>query len=67
MTLTPELQAKIDAMTYMEMLKQWRFAPIGDEIMQGESGDYWAKRMFALRDADPLAAVHASKMITWEG
>lgn len=66
MKLTPELKAKIDAMTYTEMLGKWRFAPLGDELFADESGEYFGYRMFSLKDADPGAAVAASKAIGWD-
>lgn len=65
MKLTPEMKAEIDAMSYEDLLRGWRFAKIGDERFQGEVGEYWGKRMFGLRDADPAAAVAASKRIGW--
>ena len=66
MTLTDNLRQQIDNMDYRSMLSQWRFANIGDSMFQGESGEYFSKRMFALRDADPQAAVSASKSIGWD-
>ena len=66
MKLTDELRKEIDGMSYVGMLYKWRFAPIGDELFQDESGKYFSNRMFALRDADPDAAVTASKKIGWE-
>ena len=66
MKLTPELKAKLDNSSYAELLSHWRFAPIGDEIFQDESGKYYQEVMFAKRDADPAAAVCASKSIGWE-
>lgn len=67
MKLTEELKGKIDAMTYAQMLARWRNTPLGDSMFQGESGDYWAKRMAELR-AQPggdAAHVKASKEIGW--
>ena len=65
MELTEELKAKIDAMSYMEMLGQWRFAEVGSPWFQGEVGKYFSDSMFGKRDADPEAAVAASKAIGW--
>ena len=65
MNLTPELKEQINAMSYMDMLALWRFAPPGDEMFQGESGEYFGKCMFTKRDANPGAAVAASKAIGW--
>ena len=62
MKLTQELKDQISAMSYTEMLSLWRFASIGE----GESGEYFGKRLFSARDADPNAAVAASKYIGWE-
>ena len=65
MKLTDELKQKIDNMSYADMLAKWRFAPIGDNLFQDDSGKYFSDRMFALRDAKPEAAVAASKAIGW--
>ena len=45
MKLTQEVKAQIDNMLYVEMLQSWRFASAGDEMFQGESGEYFAKVM----------------------
>lgn len=61
-----ETKARIDGMTYIEMLRLWRFSPIGgNTLFQGETGKYFAKRMRELRDADPAGAVAASKQVGW--
>lgn len=67
MKLTDELKADIDAKTYVSLLRTWRFAPSGDEMFQGESGDYWAKRMKELRSQPGGDEMHtrASKSIGW--
>jgi hypothetical protein len=36
---------RIDGMNYEQMLRRWRFAPIGDPMFQGETGDYFAEVM----------------------
>lgn len=67
MQLTDQLKQKIDAMSYESLLREWRFAPIGSSMFQGESGDYFAARMAELRkcpDGD-LEHVMASKSIGW--
>lgn len=66
MELTEEIKTKIDALTYAQLLRQWRFAPLGDPMFQGETGKYWGTRLSELRDADPEGAVLASKAIGWE-
>ena len=66
MTLTNEIRDRIDKMTYTEMLGLWRFAPAGDTMFQGESGDYFAQRMQDLRESEDVDHVGASKAIGWE-
>jgi hypothetical protein len=65
MNLTDENKAYIDNLSYEELLEKWRFAPAGYEWFQGETGNYWGKRMSELREkgADHVAA---SKAIGWE-
>jgi hypothetical protein len=67
MKLTPELKATIDAKSYTQLLSGWRFAPMGDTWFQGETGDYWEKRMAELRAQPGGDARHtsASKAIGW--
>lgn len=67
MILTEALQREIDALSYVELLRRWRFAPTGDQMFQGESGDYFARRMAQLR-AEPGGQdkhTSASKAIGW--
>jgi len=42
--IDPEMEAKIDLMTQEEMCRAWRFAPPGDPMFQGETGEYFMKR-----------------------
>ncbi len=66
MKLTAELKAKIDAMSYEQLLRRWRFAPIGDQMFQDESGDYFKQRMAEVRaTVGDAAHVSASKAIGW--
>jgi len=46
MVLTEEVKAHIDRMSHVEMCREWRFAPIGSPLFQGESGEYFQKRLF---------------------
>ena len=65
--IDPKLKATIDTMSYEALLSRWRFAPVGDPMFQGEAGDYYAKRMTAMR-AEPGGQdrhVSASKGIGW--
>ena len=63
--LTPQNKTYIDGLSYDELLRHWRFAPIGDQRFQGETGDYWAKRMAEMRDAG-ADHVGASKRAGWD-
>ena len=66
MDLTPENKASIDKMDYEGLLHRWRNAPIGDPWFQGETGEYWGKRMKELREQS-ANHVQASKNIGWGG
>jgi len=64
--LTPEVKAEIDAMTYEQLLRRWRFATLGNPMFQGERGSYFADRMSELRrKIGHDAAVQASKNVGW--
>ena len=62
--MTLEQKAWIDGASYAELLKRWRFAPSGDEMFQGDTGEYYKRVMFAKRDACDAVAV--SKAVGWE-
>ena len=64
MDLTPENKETIDGMSYGNLLAKWRFAPVGDPWFQGETGDYWSKRMKELKNQG-ANHVGASKRIGW--
>lgn len=49
MDLTIENKEYIDSLSYTQLLERCRFAPIGDEWFQGETGKYWGERMGKLR------------------
>lgn len=68
MKLTADVKARIDQLYYDQLLFTWRNAPLGDPMMQGESGQYWSKRMRDLRDAPGGDDRHvdASKKVGWE-
>ena len=63
MDLTPELKADIDSKSHYELLSKIRYAPMGDEMMQGETGHYWLERREIERDKDPGQAVADSKAL----
>ena len=66
MDLTEQRKVYIDGLSHFELLERWRFAPLGDPLFQGETGDYWAKRMKELRAKNPMKAVQDSKDLGWK-
>ena len=67
MKLTEEIRARIDGMSYRDMLALWRFAPAGEPIFQDESGQYYSRVMFEKRgQVGPAEAVAASKSVGWD-
>jgi hypothetical protein len=66
MKLTPELKNEIDLMGVYGLLHGVRFHRAGAECMQGESGEYWMKRLAELREQDNDAYVRASKDMGWK-
>ena len=66
--MTDEMKARIDGMSYGELLRKWRFAPVGDPMFQGEAGDYFGERMKELRSRPGGDEKHvsASKSIGWD-
>ena len=65
MKLTSVNKQIIDNLSYESLLQQWRFAPAGDLMFQGETGIYWGKRMNELRN-EGADHVGASKRVGWE-
>ena len=61
--INEQIKSWIDNASYESLLSKWRFAPAGDPYFQGETGDYYKKVMCEKRDANPAAAVSASKRI----
>ena len=59
--MSPEQKAKIDNMTQLELCKIWRFAPVGDSLLQGDTGDYFSK---ALKEKGGFTP-EISKQIGW--
>lgn len=64
--LTEELKRQIDAMDYENMMRDWRFAPVGDPMFQGDSGKYYSEVMRKKRKAiSDEERVDVSKRIGW--
>ncbi len=64
MKLTEENKKHIDSLGYEELLRCWRFAPVGSPWFKGETCIYWKQRMNELR-AQGADHVGASKSIGW--
>lgn len=65
MELTNKRKWYIDTLTHYELLRKVRFAPAGDEWMQGETGEYWLQRLAEKKAEDPAQAVADSKELGW--
>lgn len=64
MDLTEKNKNYINSLSYQSLLSRWRFASTGDPMFQGETGEYWSKRMEELRNQG-ADHVGASKTIGW--
>ena len=62
--MTPEQKEWIDNASYETLLRKWRFAPFGDPLLQGETGQYFAKKMGEKKQT--CDHVQASKNVGWE-
>ena len=60
--MTPGQKALIDAMSRYELCRIWRFAKIGDPLLQNETGEYFKKRLDELGGFSP----EISKSLGWE-
>ena len=54
----------IDAATYQDLLRKWRFASVGDPMFQGEIGEYYSKVMAEKRKT--ADHIQASKNVGWD-
>jgi len=68
MELTEAVKVVIDNMDYHSMLRRWRRAPSNDPFINGESGEYLARRMVEMRKKPGGQTKHivASKAVGWE-
>lgn len=48
-----------------DLLRRWRFEPIGSAWFVGEVGKAFTKRMSKVREEDPAAWAAASKRVGW--
>lgn len=59
--MTDEQKKIIDSMTQLQLCRKWRFALAGDPLFQGDTGDYFAKRLKEMGGMTP----EISKEIGW--
>ena len=43
--MTKEQKEAIDSMSQYGLCSKWRFAEVGDPLFQGDTGDYFAKKL----------------------
>ena len=60
--MTDDEKKQIDEMTQYEMCRLWRFAKTGHRLLQGDTGDYFAKVLKEKGGFTP----EISKEIGWE-
>lgn len=66
MEMTEKQKNWIDTASYYQLLKQWRFAPAGDPIFQGEVGNYYSEIMSQRKkEVGNENHVATSKSIGW--
>lgn len=66
--LPQEIKTKIDQMSYEQMLRLNRYAPVGEPLFQGVTGTYFFENMSKKKDELPLGEhVRISKLIGWDG
>jgi hypothetical protein len=65
--MTPEQKQWIDEASLEDLLRKWRFAPSGDLMFQGDTGEYYKEKMWDKRDkAGSTEWTRVSKLIGWD-
>lgn len=62
--LTPELKKQIEALSYEDMLRIWRFEPSGHPLLIGEVGEYFSLQMDLKRES--VDYVEVSKRVGFQ-
>lgn len=62
MTEKEMMRKWIDNASYEDLLRKWRFAPVGDPFFQGEMGNYYQEVMNKKKGPDHAAI---GKRIGW--
>ena len=65
MELTDENKRFIDSLSHYDLLRKWRFGLVGDSWFQGETDEYWKRRLEIKREENPSQAIQDSKEIGW--
>ena len=60
--MTDTEKSIIDGMSQYGLCRMWRFAKFGEPLLQGDTGDYFAKRMKEKGGMTPTI----SKTLGWE-
>ena len=53
----------IDSADYEQLLRRWRYAPVGDSMFQGDTGQYYQETLFRKRDELGQQAAEISKSL----
>ena len=62
-----EMKTWIDHASYEQLLRKWRFAPIGDLFFQPPVGEYFTNKLVEKREeVGDGEHVRASKTIGWD-
>jgi hypothetical protein len=61
LNVSAEIKERIDSMSRYDMARRWRVSALGDELLQGDSGLYFARRFNSLGGFN--AAI--SKQLGW--
>lgn len=65
--MTAEQKAWIDGASHEELFRKWRFALVGDPLLQGDAGKYYAEVFFKMREKVGAAEhTRISKKIGWD-
>lgn len=65
LNLPEEVRAAIDAMTYEDLLRKWRFSDGQDPLFKGASGRYAGQVMRRMRNENPGLHAKASEAVGW--
>ena len=67
MSLSEEERKNILGMSYYDMLKKWRFCPIGSGYFSGEKGTFFRRTMEEKKlELSVDEAVRISKKVGWD-